>query len=71
MIKYVSPAFLLVVFAIWCVQQLPGRVKAIVTLPEEGPPVVAMSIGLILLVLTFFAFVVSRANLTWDKEEAS
>jgi SNF family Na+-dependent transporter len=68
-IKYVSPSFLLAVFAAWCVQELPGRLKAIVTLPEEGPPVVAMSIGLILLVLTFFAFVVARANQKWDREE--
>ncbi|MCB1069635.1 MAG: sodium-dependent transporter [Kiritimatiellae bacterium] len=70
-IKYISPTFLLVIFLIWCFQQLPGRLEAIFTLPEEGPPVVLMSIGLILLVLTFFAFVVSRANLAWDKEDAS
>jgi len=71
MIKYVSPIFLIVVFAIWCVQQMPERVKAIVTLPEEGPPVVLMSIGLIMLVITFFGFVVTRANVVWDKEESS
>ncbi|HMO52139.1 MAG TPA: sodium-dependent transporter [Kiritimatiellia bacterium] len=68
-IKYISPSFLLIVFAVWCYQELPGRLKAIVTLPEEGPPIVLMSVGLILLVLAFFTLVVARANQKWSKEE--
>ncbi len=68
-IKYISPAFLLTVFLVWCRQELGGRLKAIFTLPEEGPPIVTMSVGLILIVLTFFAFVVSRANQKWSAEE--
>ena len=68
-IKYISPAFLLAVFVAWCFQELPARLKAIVTLPEEGPPIVLMSVGLILMVLMFFAFVVARANEKWAREE--
>jgi len=68
-IKYVSPLYLLVIFGIWCVQELPGRLKAVVTLPEEGHPVVLYSVMLILSVMAFFTFVVSRANRRWDREE--
>lgn len=68
-IKYVSPLYLLVIFSIWCVQELPGRLKAVVTLPAEGHPVVLYSVMLILAVMAFFTFVVSRANRRWDREE--
>lgn len=68
-IRYVSPAYLLVVFIVWSVKQLPDRLQAIIQVPEGEPPVVRMAIGLILLVLVFFAFVVSRANRRWDNEQ--
>jgi neurotransmitter:Na+ symporter, NSS family len=69
MIKFISPAFLITVFAVWCVQQLPGRLKAIAAPPADGPPVVLLSILLILSVIAFFAFVVHRANRKWDEKE--
>ncbi len=69
MIKYVSPAFLITIFAVWCVQQLPDRLQAIVHPPGDGPPVVLLSVLLILAVISFFAFVVARANRKWDREE--
>jgi hypothetical protein len=39
---------------------------------ETGqPPVVALSLGLILVVLIFFTLIISRARRRWDKLEAS
>jgi len=70
-LKYVSPAFLLAVFGIWCWQSLPGRIRAILTIPEEGPPVVLMSVAVILAVGAFFVLITAAANRTWDKEERS
>ncbi len=69
-LKYVSPLFLLVVFAIWCWQELPGRFEALVTLPDGEPPVVLMSIGVILVALVFFLLVIASANKRWDREES-
>ena len=36
---------------------------------DDGPPVVLLSIWLILAVIGFFAIVVTRANRKWDREE--
>lgn len=68
-LKYVSPLFLLVVFAAWCWQELPGRLRALVTIPEAAPPVALMSVGVILIVLLFFLLVIASANKRWDREE--
>ncbi len=71
-IKFISPLFLLVVFGMWCTTTLPGRLKAIFDYNESGePPVVAMSIGLILLVVIFFTLIVTVANARWDRAEGS
>jgi NSS family neurotransmitter:Na+ symporter len=68
-IRYLSPLYLLAIFALWCQRDLPGRIRAIFKPPAGEPPVVLMSIGFILMVLAFFGFVVARANRRWDKEE--
>ncbi|MBT3199871.1 MAG: sodium-dependent transporter [Phycisphaerales bacterium] len=70
-LKYIAPLYLLSVFGLWCYYQLPGRFKAIITPPKDGPPVVLMSLGLILVVAAFFAIIVNLANKRWDKQEAS
>ena len=46
-----------------------GRIRDFT--PEGEPPVVLMSLGLILIVAAFFALVVNLANKRWDKQEAS
>jgi SNF family Na+-dependent transporter len=69
-IKYVSPLYLLIVFATWSVNKLPGRLKAVGQVEEGQPPVVALSLGLIVVVLIFFALIITRANQRWDKQEA-
>jgi NSS family neurotransmitter:Na+ symporter len=68
-LKYISPVFLLGVFGIWCWQNLPDRLHALTTLPEGEPPVVLMSVGLILIVAVFFVLITASANRVWDKEE--
>lgn len=69
MLKYVSPVYLLTIFAFWAWKNLPDRWHAIVTPPEDGPPVVLFSVLLILAVGAFFTLIVGIANKAWDKEE--
>jgi len=68
-IKYVSPLYLLIVFGMWIVNKLPGRLKAVGQIEEGQPPVVALSLGLIVVVLIFFALIITRANQRWDELE--
>lgn len=68
MIRYVSPLYLIVVFALWCKTSLPARWEAIMNPPPGEPPVVLMSLGFIFAVLIFFAFVVAGANQRWREE---
>jgi len=70
-IKFVSPVYLLAVFAMWAVNKLPGRLKAVGQVEEGQPPVVALSLGLIVVVLIFFVLIITRANQRWDKQESS
>jgi len=70
-LKYVAPLYLIGIFGLWCYYNLPGRFKAIISPPEGEPPVVLMSLGLILVVAAFFALIVNLANKRWDKQEAS
>jgi len=65
MIKYISPLFLLVIFVMWLINNLPGRLKAVADVPEGELPVVGMSLGLILVVLILFGFILARANQRW------
>ncbi len=69
MLKYISPLYLLIIFGLWVYYNLPGRLKAIATLPKDGPPVVLFSVLLILGVALFFTVIVALANRTWDKKE--
>lgn len=72
-IQYISPAYLLVIFGLWLRFSLPDRIQAILHVPEGEPPVVLMSIGFIVLVLSFFGLVIAGANQRWgdapEKEE--
>ena len=68
-LKYISPVYLLVIFAFWAWKNLPERWAAIVKPPAEGPPVVLFSVVLILAVAAFFSLIVSNANRAWDREK--
>lgn len=71
MIRYISPAYLLIIFGLWCRAELPGRLKEI-RLTPEGPTVALLSLSFILGVMLMFTGVIYKANKRWDamnKEE--
>jgi len=70
-LKYIAPLYLLSIFGLWCWYNLPDRFKAIIKPPDDGPPVVLMSLGLIFVVAGFFALIVNLANKRWDQQEAA
>ena len=71
-IRYVTPVYLLAVFAAWCVKSLPQRMTALFAAPEDGgPPVVLLSLGLIIACFAFFTLLVRQANRVWDREETT
>ncbi|MCU0858132.1 MAG: sodium-dependent transporter [Pontiellaceae bacterium] len=61
-IKYVSPVYLLAVFAIWLYQSSGTYVKRLVT-----EPVVAMSVGFLVLVFIFFLIITAQSVRRWNK----
>lgn len=69
-IKYVSPAYLLIIFAVWAFQQITAekdnRFKAIVS-----DPVVAMSVGFIILVAVLFTLLIAASVRRWNALEAA
>lgn len=68
MIQIISPAFLLVIFGFWAWSELPKRVHAMFNPPEGEAPVVLMSIGFILIVISFFTFVIAVSNKRWQEQ---
>jgi hypothetical protein len=70
-IKFVSPLYLLVIFGFWLYMVLPERLAAVADVEEGQPPVVALSLGLIVIVLVFFALIINRAVSRWNKLEAA
>jgi len=71
LIKYVSPLYLLTIFALWLKTDLPTRVEAVADVEEGQMPVVALSLGLIAIVLIFFILIINRAVGRWNKQEAA
>ncbi len=70
MIKYVAPAYLLLIFGFWLVNSLPARISGIFKAVGDGNPVELLSIGLILAVAAFFVLIVARAAPRWRQESA-
>lgn len=68
MIRFVSPAYLLVIFALWCKESLPGRL-ADIRITEKGPTVALLSLGFILGVMALFTLVIAKANRRWKNEK--
>ncbi|MDF3129995.1 sodium:calcium symporter [Kiritimatiellaeota bacterium B1221] len=68
LIRYISPVYLLGIFLLWATDIMPGYIKAMAWV--DGKPSVAfLSISFILIVITFFAFVVAKSNQKWRHEE--
>ena len=70
-IKFVSPLYLLIIFAFWLYMVLPERLAAVADVEEGQTPVVALSLGLIVVVLIFFALIINRSISRWNKLEAA
>lgn len=65
MIKYISPVFLLSIFTIWLIQQVTAKEgNYFHSLGESS--VAQLSLGLILVVLTFFLLLIAQAVKRWD-----
>lgn len=62
-IQYISPLYLLAIFAIWAYQNVGGYVKS---LQDPANDVVRWSIGFILLNFAFFLFLIHRAVRRWE-----
>jgi neurotransmitter:Na+ symporter, NSS family len=63
-VKYVSPVYLLAIFGLWMYQTAGGYVKSI-----AANPVVAMTVGFIVLVLVLFLLLAGQAVRRWDREQ--
>ena len=61
-IKYVSPAYLLTVFVVWLFQTAGTYVRKI-----GSDPVVAGSVGFIVLVFVFFLLITAQSVRRWNK----
>ncbi|MGC1275598.1 MAG: sodium-dependent transporter [Planctomycetaceae bacterium] len=62
-LKYVAPLYLLTIFAFFCVQNVPGYVKAIGESAEAQ-----VTIGFIFIVAVFLLLLVHIAGKRWDKD---
>jgi hypothetical protein len=65
-IKYVSPVYLLTIFALWCTENLPVYVE---NLSEGGVPL--MTVGVIASVFVLFLVLVRIASKRWDERDAA
>jgi neurotransmitter:Na+ symporter, NSS family len=63
LIRYVSPVFLLMVFAIWLYQTAGQYIQKI-----GHDPVVEMSVGFIVLVLLFFLMIIAQSVRRWKRD---
>jgi SNF family Na+-dependent transporter len=59
-VKYVSPLFLLVIFAVWIFKSLPKRIESIGF-------VEALALGFIGIMLVFFLLLIAAATRRWEK----
>lgn len=65
-IKYVSPLYLLSIFALWCWKKMPGYAES---LSQGGVPL--MTVGVIASVLILFLVLVHVAGRHWDTPEVT
>ncbi|HSW46781.1 MAG TPA: sodium-dependent transporter [Phycisphaerae bacterium] len=61
-IKYVSPLYLLIIFAAWCYKSIPGKIREIAALPDTDRHVVQFVLLFILAVLLFFTMLIYLAG---------
>jgi SNF family Na+-dependent transporter len=70
-IKYISPVYLIVVFAAWVYQQAylakPGEVNRFQMIAQNGT--VQLALGFVLLVIVLFMLLVAQAQRRWRRQE--
>lgn len=68
-IKYVSPLYLLTIFALWCYTSIPQKVEDIRSLPVDDRNTVLFTLLFIAAVLLFFGVLVYLAGRRWRERE--
>ena len=61
----VSPAYLLVIFALWCYKNFPARVNAIRAMNSEDQATVLLILAFMVVVLVSFGLLVNLAGKRW------
>jgi hypothetical protein len=61
-LKYVAPAYLIIVFVGFCVRDLPGYWKSL-----SGNPTARNTIGIVLVVLAFLIWVTKLGGTRWSE----
>ncbi|MBI4581021.1 MAG: sodium:calcium symporter, partial [Planctomycetes bacterium] len=64
-IKYISPAYLLGIFGLWCYYNLPQRIRDIRGMSSEDRGTVLLILSLIVLLLVFFGLLINLAGKRW------
>jgi SNF family Na+-dependent transporter len=64
-IKYISPVYLLAIFAFWCYKNLPERIDQIRTMDAEDRGTVLLMLSFIVVLMVFFALMINLAGKRW------
>ena len=64
-IKYISPLYLLTIFAAWCYNSIPDKIADIQNLPRDDRHVVLFVLGFLLAALLFFTMLVYLSGKRW------
>jgi SNF family Na+-dependent transporter len=64
-VKYVSPLYLIVIFAAWCYNNVPDYVRKVVALNADDRGTVLLMLMFIVVLIVFFALLVNLAGKNW------
>ena len=64
-IKYVSPAYLLVIFGFWCYKNIPAKIAEIRGMSGEDRGTVLLMLAFIVVLLVFFCLLANLAGKRW------
>jgi SNF family Na+-dependent transporter len=68
-IRYISPVYLIGIFALWAREEMPGRIESL-KLVDGKPTVSLLSLVFILVVIAFFSWVVVTSNKRWQSQDS-
>lgn len=64
-IKYVSPAYLLLIFGFWCYRNIPAKIAEIRSMTAEDRGTVLLMLAFIAVLLIFFGLLANLADKRW------